>query len=318
MVYANGAIVSATWQAILERVSDGRDIEIESRLPRVQRPYELGGTLTAVYWHAPPIGTVGYLTGPTVPSSSVDRVGAEGVQRIHLGVPTDVPRWTVDVANYLGGSARLLLDGYRRVGRATPELSTWEVNNGLVRVVGGDAGAVLVSCWDPESGDWRSERPLLFSVNDVSIQVDPDLTVLRNEPEEVAIRLTYPVTPGRLTVDLSLRRGARTVSGTIKRHSAAALTVTVNNGETDTAVTGGLRATSADAYGNRFVLGSAMLATTTSAPGSLRKAAVLRFDFFAGHEIAPTGGSPAAGDAFADLLAQYLGSATEKVAVVPQ
>lgn len=313
MDYANGAIVSSTWEATLAPVGGGRDIELESNVPRVPRIDELPGTQNPVYWHAPPVGAAGYLTGPTVPASSVDRVSSDGTVRVHLGIPVDAPRWTIDVADYLGGSARLLLDGYRRVGTATPDLSAWEINNGLVRVAGGDDGRILVSCWNPASAGWRSERPLVLSVNDVVVDLLPELTVLSNEPEEVRIRLTYPTTPGRLTLDLSLRRGARTVSGTIKRHSAAALTVTVDHGEADTAVTGGIRATTADAFGNRFVLGSAMTATTGSAPGSLRKAAVLRFDFFAGHEI---GASPAAGDAFADLLAQYLGSSSERVRVV--
>jgi hypothetical protein len=142
---------------------------------------------------------------------------------------------------------------------------------------------------------------------------DPELTILRNDPEQAQIRLTYPSTPGRLTVDLLLRRGSRFVTGVIKRHSAATLGVARTAAETAAAVTGGLRATAADADGNRFVMGSTRNLTTTTSTASIAKAVVTSLDFYLGHEV---GASPASGDAAADLFAQYLHAGGETIRVV--
>jgi hypothetical protein len=136
--------------------------------------------------------------------------------------------------------------------------------------------------------------------------------VLRNDPEEVTVRLSYPTAPGRVTVDLGLRRGSRFVTGGIKRHASATLGVARTAAEAATVVTGGLRATSADADGNRFVMGSSKTLTTATTTAAISKASVTQLDFFLGHEV---GASPAAGDAFADLLAQYLGTSGDRTRV---
>jgi hypothetical protein len=77
-------------------------------------------------------------------------------------------------------------------------------------------------------------------------------------------------------------------------------------------VTGGLRATAADGDGNRFVMGSSKTLTTATGTAAISKASV-SLDFFLGHEV---GTSPAGGDAFADLLVQYLGTAGDRTRVV--
>lgn len=308
----NGAVEVADWQLSLERVGTAPDVEIESLLPMIGRTDELAGTQTPSFWHAPAVGHTSYLTGATVPAGTLTRTSSDGVLTVYTGIPAGyAPRWTVAAADYLLGSARVLFDGIRRLGRSTPLLSVWEVHNGLVRVVSGAGGSFTVSCWD--AGAWRSAKSYAVTVNGAALTSQPELTVLRNDPEEVVVRLTYPGSPGRTTVDLSLRRGARFVTGTIKRHSAATIGVARTAAEAASVVTGGLRATSADADGNRFVLGSSRLVTTATGTASISKASVTRFDFFAGHEVDE---APQAGDAFADLLAQYLAAGGELATVV--
>lgn len=306
-----GNVQVATWQMTLVPLGTERDLEVESRIPAIARTTELAG-VTPVFWQAPAAGFLSYYTGPTVPSGAVSRVSADGTMAVQLGIPSTVyPRWTVKAADYLAGSARLLLDGIRRIGASSPAVTTWEVNNGLVQVVAGASGAFTVSCWGGSS--WESPKSFQVTVNGTPVTSTPELTVLRNDPEQVTLRLVYPVGVGRVTVDLGLRRGSRFVTGVMKRHAAAALGVTRTSAETATAVTGGLRASAADADGNRFVLGSSKTVTSTTATASIAKASQLQLDFFAGHEF---GSSPAAGDAFADLLAQYLGNSSERARIV--
>ncbi|TFV90384.1 hypothetical protein [Blastococcus sp. CT_GayMR16] len=307
-----GAYQTVDWAITLLRLGSGRDVEVESRVPTVARSTTVGTPPAAVFWHAPASGATSYFTGPTVPASSIGRTSADGVLQVFLGIPAGVsPRWTVPAESYMSGSARILFDGIRRAGTFTPPLVVWQVDNGLVRLMSGPSGAITVSCWD--AGAWRSPKSYAFTVNGVALTSQPELTVLRNTPEEVAVRLSYPGAPGRVHVDLSLRRGARFVTGVMKRHSSATLGVARTAAETASVVTGGLRASSADADGNRFVLGSMVTVTTTTATASIAKAAVLQLDFFLGHEV---DAAPQAGDAFADLWAQYRGSTGERVRVV--
>lgn len=309
---AQGAIQQATWRLTLSRVGGAKDVEVESRVPTVARTTTVSSPPTAVFWHAPPAGSSSYFTGPTVPTSSITRTSADGDMTVHLGIPAGFsPRWTSRAQDYLAGGARLLFDGIRRIGEHTPPLVVWQVDNGLVKIISGSSGSFTVSCWD--SGDWRSAKSYKLLVNGVAQTGTPEFTVLRNAPEEVAVRLTYPASPGRLTVDLSLRRGARFVTGVIKRHSSATLRLERTAAESATAVTGGLKATSADADGNRFVMGSAVTVTTALATAAIEKASVLSLDFFVGHEV---NASPQSGDAFADLWAQYRGSTGERTRVV--
>lgn len=311
--WANGKVQTATWEVDLVRLGSSRDVEIESRMVQLARTDTLTGVQTPVFWHAPAVGTKTYYTGSTVPTSTITRQSEDGPIPVHLGVPAVSPRWTVDAVDFMKGAVRLEFVGERRIGTTTPPLATWEMSNGLVRVSPGNAGSFSVACWDAAA--WRSVKSYQIAVSGAALTDQPEVTVLRNTPEDVGIRLTFPGSPGRTTVDLSLRRGSRFVTGVIKRHSAATLRIQRTEAEAATEVTGGLRATTADADGNRFVLGSASTVTTSLATAHIAKATTTEFDFFAGHEV---DASPQVGDAFADLLAQYLGNTAERTTVIPR
>ena len=308
--WAGGTLPSVSWEVGLARLGTERDVEIESLVPTIDR--QTAHAVTPVFWHATPVGVTSYHTGPTVPASSITRDSADGPVPVHLGIPEDVsPRWNATAENYLKGSVRLLFDGVQYVTQDTPEAVTWEMNNGLVRVQpGASDGQVSISAWDDAA--WRSVKSFSITEAGVGLATDPEPTILRNEPEEAVLRLTYPTTAGRTTVDLSLRRGSRFVTGVIKRHSAIALGVRPAPTEsTGTLATGGIMH-AADADGNRTVLGSAAAVTASAANGGISLASATRLDFFLGHQV----GTPAAGDAYADLMAQYLGTMGEQARIV--
>lgn len=314
--YAGGAVQHVEWSLTLAALGSSRDVEVDSRVPRISRSTDHG--VVPVYWHAAASGYTSYYTGTSSPSAYVTRTSADGAVVAHLGIPsTAAPRWTVATADYLRGSSKLFLDGIRRIGPATPNHVTWEVNNGLVRLTSaasGVSGAFEVSCWDP-GGWWSSVKAYQITVAGAGLTAVPEMTVLRNDPEEVLVRLSYPTAPqGRVAVDLGLRRGSRFVTGVVKRHSSSTLGIKRTLAEAATSETGRIRASVNDAHGNRYVLGSAKSFTADTAVGGISKASVTTLDFFAGHAVG--GSSAVAGDAPADLLQQYLGSAGERATVV--
>lgn len=318
--YANESVVTADWSMTLERIGSERDVEVESVVPSqpsMARASATSGMPAAVFWHAPAVGTTSYLTGPTVPAASFTRASADGAVPVNLGIPAGVaPRWTVSAAQYLAGAARILLDGIRRAGLGTPPHTTWEAHNGIVRVRPhtdpAKPGEFVVETWSAATQAWVSARGHLLVINGGNVNTKPEVTVIRNDPEEVVIRLSYAQTTGRVTIDLGVRRGARVVTGVAKRHSAADLALQVDHGEAHAAVTGGIRASTADASGNRLVVGSVTGSSGAGTPGNVFRLATRSLDFFVGHEV----GGAVAGDLYTDLLAQYRGHTGERARVV--
>lgn len=311
--FANGIVVTSNWSLRLSKIGASADVEFESRLTFIGRTDNLAGAQTPNFWHAPAGAARDYYTGSTVPAGTVSRISADGALSVFSGVPAVPPRWTCPASGYLVGAARVLLDGYPYVGVVTMPHTTWEVSNGLVRLTPTETG-VQVEAWSGSPGGWRSASEWRFTVAGAQLTGTPEMTILQNDPEQVRLRLSYLGTPGRTTVDLTLRRGSRFVTGVIKRHSAA--TLGVQRSPSAVAVdtpTGGIRQTAVDADGNRFVVGSSKVLTASGASATVSRAAVTVLDFFIGHEV----GNPAAsGDLFADLLLQYLGTVGDQTRVM--
>ena len=312
--FANGVIVKSDWELQCSKIGASADVEFETRLTFIGRLDNLAGVQTPDFWHAPAGAASDYYTGSAVPAGTIARVSEDGPLTVFSGVPTDVPpRWTCSASGYLQGAARVLLDGYRYVGVTTIPHETWTVSNGLVRLTPTATG-VQVEAWSGSPGGWRSPSEWRFTVAGAQLTGTPEMTILQNDPEQVRIRLTYAGTPGRITVDLALRRGSRFVTGVMKRHSAA--TLGLQRSPSAVAVdtpTGGIRQTAADADGNRFVVGSSKTLTASGASATVSLAGTTVLDFFIGHAI---GAAPQAGDAFADLLAQYLGTVGDRTRVM--
>jgi hypothetical protein len=138
----------------------------------------------------------------------------------------------------------------------------------------------------------------------------PDyVTVLRNDLECVTVRLTKSLAPGRITVDLTLRRGSRLAEIYVQHQFGTTLKLVRATAEATTASTGYLTATAADANGHKFVMGSTRTFVADNVNGGLSRAATPTLDAFVA--IEPSGA--AAGDQAAHLWAQYLGAASETV-----
>jgi hypothetical protein len=97
------------------------------------------------------------------------------------------------------------------------------------------------------------------------------------------VRLVKGLTPGRATLDLTLRRGSRTVEGYLQTGTSATLAAYLYSVETNTsfAASGYVTATNDDSDSNRFAAGSAR-SFTAHTSGGIIKSSATSMDFWIG------------------------------------
>jgi hypothetical protein len=309
----NGEVVTCDWNLSLIRCGSDTEVDIESRLSGASARNN-SFAATGERWHAPPIGHYGYYTGSTQPAS-VSRTGADGAIIVYRALPTTVnPRWGCPVGSYLNGRVRFLdVNSLERSGsNFTTPASGWELNNGLVRVKPlASSGVLEVSAYT--GGAWQTKAWDVLS-GGVSIGAFDTVTLLHNEPEMVVVRLLRSQSPGRFTVDLTLRRGSRFAELYVQAAFSSTLKVVRASAEAGTAGTGYVRATANDGAGNRYIVGSALTHTADTTNGGISLAATTTLDAFIG--VIAAGSGAVAGDQAGDLYAMYLGAPSELVQAV--
>lgn len=306
--------VTSDWKVSLDRVGSDSETDLQSRLTGAVRLNDFA--LTGERWHAPPIGHYGYVTGTTNPTT-MTRTSADGTITVYRGVPASVsPRWGCDPASYLTGRVRVTTTGSQEVyGVDVPLAVTgWSLTNGLVNVTWSASGGGNLDVQSYTGGAYHSKLWTVFSASSTQITAWDGATLLRNDPEMAIVRLTKGLSPGRLSLDLTLRRGSRFVEGYMQRNTAPdELKVRLNTAETNNtslAASGYVTATNNDADGNRFVAGSART-FTGHANGGVERFAATSMDFFLG--VAAGGGSAVSGDAATDLRNMYIAAMPEAV-----
>jgi hypothetical protein len=274
-------VVTSDWKLGLTRLGSDAEVDLQSRLTGVARVTDFA--LTGERWHAPPIGHYGYQTG-TTNATVMTRTGADGVITMYRGIPAGVsPRWGCAPTSYLNGRVRLTSSGTELCGVDQSLAATgWALTNGLVNVTPGASGTLDVQAYT--DGAWRSKLWNVSASGSASSITSWDgATLLRNDPEHVILRLTKGLSPGRATLDLTLRRGSRTVEGYLQTTTSNTLAVYRSTAETNTsfAASGYITATDDDADGSRFAIGSARTFTAHT-NGGIQKAAATSLDFWIG------------------------------------
>lgn len=307
-----GDRVIANWKVGLDRLGTAGEVDLQSRLTGAVRLNDFG--LTGERWHSPPIGHNAYYTGPSTPSI-MTRTGADGTITVYRGIPVGVsPRWGCAPSDYLKGRARVYdtaaaggdgmeLDG---TSRAVPPMA-WSVSNGIVSVAPmAGLSALNVSAYT--GGAWHTKAYTVW-VNGAAAMWE-SATILRNDLEHVILRLSTSRSPGRVTLDLALRRGSRVVEGYLQPGSSATLSFYRRTLETNTsfAASGYVTAAANDADENRFIVGSAKTFTAHS-NGGISKSSATALDFWVG--VIAAGSSAVPGDTATDLRDQYIGALAE-------
>lgn len=323
----------ATFSADLRRIGGVAQTELQSLITGTVLVNDHGVIDTeAEPFHAPSVGALVYDAAPGTPTAR-QRTTEDGVITWFDGVSFSAdPTWSANPSDYYKGAAQVLVSSKLRAGLDAPnDVDDFELSNGLVKVTPGGGGTsngrILVAHYDGSVWDTAKDYAIWWNATDV-IPGWHYLSIIRNDPECSIIRLIRdaaenPPTAYRHVLDLQLRRGSRfvecfytwtgaAIAIQVRRETAEAATATSAAAPFSSSV--GIRATSNDASGNRYVMGTARTHTQNTTQGYLQKASANTMDFFIGSEV---GGSGAAtGDAAEDLCLQYLGHLSEKVRAV--
>jgi hypothetical protein len=307
-----GETLTCDWTLSLDRIGAASEVDLESRLTGIKRANDFA--LTGEAWHAPCINHQAYDVGASIPST-MTRSTADGTITVYRSLGTGVlPRWGADVADYMKGRVRIISATLEKTG-LTPIASTaWELNNGLVQVTPGTTGTIAVASWT--AGVWKPKQWMVDVGGGALGNAAWDtVTILRNDPEACVLRLACqqgPSEAGRVTLDLTLRRGSRFVECYLQHSTSATTQIYLASAETCTnnSASGYIVATSNDADGNKVTAGSAR-AFTMHANGGVVKATSTALDCYLGVVLA--GSSAVSGDAATDVRNQYIGALPEIV-----
>lgn len=305
------------WEADLALVGLDADVEVESRLTGGDRTH--ASSATAELWHAPAVGADSYYVATSTPGH-VDRVGADGTVRVYRSLPAGVhPRWSVPAATALDGAVSVTVAGVLQTGQTGPDTADdWQLSNGLLRVEPRTAsGTIRVTSYLASA--WGTAKVFDIKRGATSLGAAQHVTILRNEPCECVIRLTWAHSPGRTVADLTLARGARHVGVYVQQYAApSALRIDDNGGggvvSDQLAASGYIERQSADADGNFWVIGSAVAATAAGTFGLAANVAALGLPAYIG--VVRGGASAAAGDGAAQVNAQWLGQPAQAERIV--
>lgn len=262
----------------------------------------------------------GYTTFTPGAGSTRARPSADGTVHSFYSVDeTSTPFWSVTPANYYNGAAKLRVGNPLRLrtGTTVPDdPDNWQIDNAHIRLTGNSSGEFTIEIND--GATWQSSTAFEILEAGTAVGAWDHLTVLRNEPHEVAIRLIQTrnsATRGRITLDLSLRRGAVFANGLHTTTSSADLKIQRTATDAATAFSPyGVHDSANDGDGNRWVLGTRHTKTDDLVNGGITRTASTLFDWFVGIEL--DGSSAVTKDTAADMGAAYIHALAERVSPV--
>lgn len=307
--YDNWANHASTleWEMTLSRLGSANDIDLESVLTNTVNLNDFSSA--GERWHAPPIGATAYWTAGVQPAQ-VTRVGTDGTIIVYRSIPINTdPRYSASVDAYQLGRCRFIdSSGVERTGTGFDLLPDgWTIHNSLVRFVANGGGDYGFGTADGVTNTW----PMNVRRGAANITTRISSSVLRNDYEAITVRSLYNIASGgRVSADFTLRRGARFVEVYLKANISGQLGFASNATIPSTSGTGYQRQTTAQANMN-LVVGSGRSYTVSTATTGVEKSAATFLDVFVG--LQDGNGSPASGNAAADLFNQYIGAPAERV-----
>lgn len=203
----------------LERVQGFAAPLLESRLSGYPR-----AGLESVFsrpWHGVPAAVKGYETNVLTPAQHVRRAEGGDVAVLFMGdfeYYDASPQYFLSSEDWYTGAATLTVNGAEIVGTEPVNAPDgWVLSNGIIRLIGQPGGWFRTERWNGSTwgdpGDWSFCRRVDYA-NIPALEPPHALTVLRNGPESVVIRLTTDAASNvsgyrfQVTVDIDLRRGA--------------------------------------------------------------------------------------------------------------
>lgn len=317
------------FEAVLERVSDYSLPVVESVLLGNVLTNSHSVTAAEPFWASPsPVNDIAQAPGDLRPLSDGNDIylyadfSAEPYNQ--------VVAWQAPPSWFYRGAATLEVGSTKvvAVGRQVEAsaATTWRVSNGLVRVspLAGETRARLrVEHWDGAA--WRAKDYRLLrgggDFETTSGNGTPHaISVVRNSPAEVTIRLLYGYSSGGtfdlFDVDVTLRRGDRMVTVIVTSRSGTSATLGARRDSTEAAsgaLAGAVYASSADANGDQYLIVSPQAVTQDTTNGGLTTSSgvtTARFGIGMDHNSAEAEGD------VTNLRLQWFGHVSESQRVV--
>ena len=322
------------WSCDLERIRSSSQVMQEMRLLGAGRTNSHSFTTVRRGWYSPGVNAYGVDdgTGSVNAPTRQYRSGADGAELVvvdnvlgtsYLSNTAAVVRWFVAPADHYKGQVSIarVVNGvyYRVVGEQIPAGNTgmWSLGNSLVSVLGSTTSgkAEFTMLWYDGTA---YESAKTFRITQDSSWTEfgygpVGMQVVTNRVDLGHVRLYYGALgkSALFSLDFVLRRGARHVEfkwtalgGELG--TSLAWGVKLTSSEASTTFTSGVRATSADASGNKYFMSSPTAVTADTTNGRLRlSSSTTSFSFAVGAEMA---GAGAGFDQFTDLVYQYMGA----------
>lgn len=278
-------------------------------------------------WHALPVNAYNYYHA----EAPVDAIRATENGNVAFFYDTNLrssaAQWLVEPADYYKGASKIIIDNTTMSGYQAPNSPTAvTLTNGIIKLTSGsttDESRFTLSIYDNGSYVSSREISLNYGASNDEWKLWKTVQILRNEPHECVVRFaTYSDDngDGRLTVDVSLKRGAHHVSivssmgPTADRAASSRINLQVTeNGGTFSDDTGYMIEGSADTAGQKFMIGSPQ-GYTADTTNKLIHLSTSQFKTFAGYVL--NAGSPATIDSADAVRDQYLQSLYENVRLV--
>jgi hypothetical protein len=322
-VSAPSGSLSSRWLPMslqLDRVKSAVAPIVEARL--LMAPRYTGATVT--YWHAVPSAALGYEPMGTAANGVAQFPRLASVMVFGSPLASARQRFQLPPANWYDGAALLSVNGNVIVGRQCPNTpGSWSLTNGeltispttdtgnigiRVAALGGALTAANVDVWS-----WSGSAYGKFAATPNRI------TILRNDPAAVSIRLGWDNTSGYIgqsqTLDVTLRRGARMAECRfvdIVRTTPLTLAVGLAPMAAASSVVMN-QAIKAASGSDPYVLATPETAISDTTNGALRGSAGSQtFRFGVGYQFQ----SAVTPNLAADMASQYFAAGGETVAVV--
>ena len=278
-------------------------------------------------WHAVPVNTYNYKNDSR--PVGVTRATENGNLTFFYDedLRTYASNWIVEPSDFYKGASKITIDSTVKTGYLTRNLPTGvEISNGILKITSGsttDQSRFTVSFYD--NGTYGSSRELAISSgsSETEWNVWQTVQILRNEPQECVVRFTSysddTYGDGRLTVDISLKRGAHHASfvisegGTANRTANARKNLKLVTANAVTDSTGYMLEDSTDSDGQKFLIGSPQ-GYTADTTNRLIHLASSQFKTFVGYVY--NASSPENHDTADAVRDQYLEGLFENIRLV--
>lgn len=302
------------------------EIQFESNFSGGYLSNSHGLSSTEGPWHALPVNMHSY-THPEAPTA-LTRATNQGT--VYMFQDADLrdgnANWYVNPSDYYKGAAQITIDGVVRNGYLTSnEAKGVVITNGIIQITSGSTlqeSRFNLSFYD--NGEFVSEREIAISrgASEDEWNVWQNVQILRNDAEEASVRFsTYSETAGdgKLTVDITIRRGAHhasiiaTQGATASRSANSRINLKLIDANAMTEnpiVSNYMIEDTADSDGQKFFIGSPM-GVTFDETNRLMHITTDKFKSMIGYIY----GTDAHNDA-ASVYEQYMDSVYEQVRLV--